>query len=100
MLAGVPSVAMAYLNEEMDSSVVVSAMGLYISGNAMGGMAGRIVSAVMSDYMPWRSAIGVIGCISLVLHETITRVGEMKTGWMWPCCCCVAAVSQRAIISS
>lgn len=67
VLAGVPSVAMAYLAEEMDASAVASAMGLYIGGNAVGGMTGRVVSAIMSDYMPWRTAIGLIGCLSLLL---------------------------------
>jgi YNFM family putative membrane transporter len=67
VLAGVPSVAMAYLSEEMDASAVGSAMGLYISGNAVGGMTGRVVSAIMSDFMPWRTAICLIGCLSLLL---------------------------------
>jgi YNFM family putative membrane transporter len=67
VLAGVPSVAMAYLSEELDTSALASAMGLYIGGNAVGGMTGRVVSAIMSDYMPWRTAIGLIGCLSLLL---------------------------------
>ncbi len=37
VLAGVPSVAMAYLGEEMDAQAIGHAMGLYISGNAVGG---------------------------------------------------------------
>ena len=67
VLAGVPSVAMAYLGEEMDSSAIASAMGLYISGNAVGGMCGRVVTAIMADYMPWRTAIGLVGLVSLLL---------------------------------
>lgn len=67
VLAGVPSVAMAYLGEEMDATAIASAMGLYISGNAVGGMSGRVITAIMADYMPWRTAIGVIGGISLLL---------------------------------
>lgn len=67
VLAGVPSVAMAYLGEEMDASAIASAMGLYISGNAVGGMCGRVITAIMADYMPWRTAIGLIGCVSLLL---------------------------------
>ena len=42
VLAGVPSVAMAYLGEEMDARASGHAMGLYISGNARGGMSVRI----------------------------------------------------------
>lgn len=67
VLAGVPSVAMAYLGDEMDSTAIASAMGLYISGNAVGGMTGRIVTAIMADYLPWRTAIGIIGLLCLVL---------------------------------
>jgi YNFM family putative membrane transporter len=67
VLAGVPSVAMAYLGEEMDAQSIAPAMGLYISGNAMGGMTGRIGSAFLCDYMPWQTAIALIGVISLVL---------------------------------
>lgn len=67
VLAGVPSVAMAYLGDEMDSTAIASAMGLYISGNAVGGMTGRIITAIMADYMPWRTAIGLIGGVSLLM---------------------------------
>lgn len=67
VLAGVPSVAMAYLGEEMDATAIASAMGLYISGNAVGGMSGRVLTAIMADYLPWRIAIGIIGCVSLML---------------------------------
>ncbi|BCR04614.1 MFS transporter [Desulfuromonas versatilis] len=67
VLAGVPAVAMAYLSEEMEPGALGAAMGLYIAGNAMGGMTGRILTAWLADYLPWRGAIGVIGVLSLVL---------------------------------
>lgn len=66
-LAGVPSVAMAYLGEEMDGQAIGHAMGLYISGNALGGMTGRIGSAMLCEYVPWHTAIALIGVISLLL---------------------------------
>ncbi|HIJ89115.1 MAG TPA: MFS transporter [Desulfuromonadales bacterium] len=67
VLAGVPSVAMAYLGEEMDAQAIGHAMGLYISGNAVGGMSGRIGSALLCKYVPWHSAIALVGVISLLL---------------------------------
>lgn len=73
VLAGVPSVAMAYLAEEMDTSAIASAMGLYISGNSVGGMSGRVISAIMSDHMPWRISLGVIGGFSLLLALYFAR---------------------------
>jgi len=65
-LAGLPAVVMAYLSEEMDASALGSVMGLYIAGNAVGGMTGRIFTAVVTDYYSWRTALGVIGMICLL----------------------------------
>jgi YNFM family putative membrane transporter len=67
VLAGVPAVAMAYLSDEMSPRAVGAAMGLYIAGNACGGMTGRILTAVLADHLPWRGAIAVIGILSLAL---------------------------------
>jgi len=72
-LAGVPSVAMAYLGEEMDVNSIGHAMGLYISGNALGGMTGRIGSALLCDYVPWPTAIAVVGIISLLLSVVVLK---------------------------
>ena len=66
-LAGVPAVAMAYLSEEIDPRSLGSAMGLYIAGNALGGMTGRILTAWLADFMPWRTALSVLAMISLFL---------------------------------
>jgi YNFM family putative membrane transporter len=40
-------------------------MGLYISGNSIGGMSGRLLSGVFTDFFSWRIAVGVIGCFAL-----------------------------------
>ncbi len=67
VLAGVPAVAMAYLNEEIEPRAVGSAMGLYIAGNACGGMTGRILTTVLTEWMNWRAAVTGIGLLSLLL---------------------------------
>ena len=67
ILAGVPAVAMAYLNDEIDPRAIGSAMGLYIAGNAFGGMAGRILTIIFADIWNWRIAIAGIGLLSLLL---------------------------------
>lgn len=64
-LSGVAAVGMTYLSEEMDSRVVAFSMGLYISGNSIGGMSGRLLSGVLTDLFSWRIAVAVIGCFSL-----------------------------------
>ena len=64
-LSGVAAVGMTYLSEEMDARVVAFSMGLYISGNSIGGMSGRLLSGVLTDLFSWRIAVAVIGCFSL-----------------------------------
>lgn len=67
VIAGFPSIAMAYVNEEFHPSGIGQAMGLYVSGTSVGGMVGRIVTGALTDYFGWRTAIFVIGLISLGL---------------------------------
>ena len=67
VLAGVPAVAMAYLNEEIEPRALGGAMGLYIAGNAFGGMTGRILTAWLTDLLSWRAAVVGIGLLSLLL---------------------------------
>jgi MFS transporter, YNFM family, putative membrane transport protein len=64
-LAGVPAVAMAYLSEEMHPDSIGLAMGLYIGGSAIGGMGGRLLVGVVTDYFGWRIGLGVMSLIGL-----------------------------------
>nr|WP_320016190.1 MFS transporter [uncultured Desulfobacter sp.] len=66
ILAGVPAVAMAYLNEETEPKALGSAMGLYIAGNGMGGMSGRILTAWFTDLMDWRWALVTMALLCFV----------------------------------
>lgn len=64
-LSGLPAVAMAYLAEEVHAESIGLGMGLYISGNAIGGMAGRLVAGIAADWLGWRGGIAVVGAIGL-----------------------------------
>ncbi|MBE9606843.1 MFS transporter [Acetobacteraceae bacterium H6797] len=69
-LGGLPAVAMAYLGEEMHPRSLGLAMGLYISGNATGGMAGRVITGLLADYGGWRLAMlgmGILGLAAAIL---------------------------------
>jgi len=65
-LAGLPAVAMAYLREEIEPASLGVAMGLYISGNTVGGLSGRIIIGILSDYFNWRVALGAIGIFCIL----------------------------------
>jgi YNFM family putative membrane transporter len=65
-LSGLPAVAMTYLSEEMDVESIGLGMGLYISGSAVGGMGGRLITGVMTDFFGWRIGVLVVGMIGVV----------------------------------
>ncbi len=73
-LAGLPAVAMTYLAEEMDAASIGLGMGLYISGNAIGGMSGRLVTGVLADFFSWRVGIVVVGLTGLVCALVFWRL--------------------------
>jgi MFS transporter, YNFM family, putative membrane transport protein len=64
-LAGIPAVAMAYLAEEVHASSLSSAMGRYIAGTTVGGLAGRLVPALIVDVSDWRVALMVCSLTTL-----------------------------------
>jgi YNFM family putative membrane transporter len=65
-LSGVPAVAMTYLVEEVHPDSIGLGMGLYISGNAIGGMGGRLIAGVLADAFGWRIGMGAVALIGLV----------------------------------
>jgi YNFM family putative membrane transporter len=65
LLAGMPAVAMAYLSEEIEGKSLGLAMGTYIGGSAFGGMLGRVLASIISDFFNWRVAVGAMGVAGL-----------------------------------
>lgn len=67
VFAGIPAIAMAYLGEEMDPSSLGIAMGLYISGNSVGGLSGRIIMGTVTDLFSWQVGMLFLGILSLIV---------------------------------
>ncbi|RDI64003.1 MFS transporter [Nocardia pseudobrasiliensis] len=59
-LAGVPAVAMAYLAEEIGAGGLGAAMGVYIAGTSVGGLAGRLIPAFVLEGASWRWGAAVV----------------------------------------
>ncbi|WP_213875591.1 MFS transporter [Pseudomonas sp. dw_358] len=73
-LSGLAAVAMTYLSEEIHPEHIGLAMGLYIGGNAIGGMSGRLISGVLIDYVSWHTAMLVVGGLALVAASVFVKV--------------------------
>ncbi len=73
-LSGVAAVGMTYLSEEIHPSFVAFSMGLYISGNSIGGMSGRLLTGVFTDFFGWRVALAAISGFALAAAIMFWRI--------------------------
>ncbi|MFE9508119.1 MFS transporter [Streptomyces anthocyanicus] len=64
-LAGLPASATAYLAEEVRPRALVTAIGLFVAGNSVGGMSGRVITGWVAQEWGWRVAVGVIGLVAV-----------------------------------
>ncbi len=69
-VSGVAAVAMTYIGEEVAEQDIGFAMGLYISGTAIGGMSGRLIAGVLVDFISWQAATLIIGLLNLGIATT------------------------------
>lgn len=65
-IAGVPASAMAFLSEEVRAKALVGAVGVFIAGNSVGGMSGRILTGWVTQLWGWREALAVLGVVALL----------------------------------
>ncbi|MCE3074193.1 MFS transporter [Chryseobacterium gwangjuense] len=67
VISGVSAVALAYLTEEVEISSVALAISMYLSGNTIGGMSGRISATILAGEFGWKNAVMIIGIVSIAL---------------------------------
>ncbi|MFD1859690.1 MFS transporter [Aeromicrobium camelliae] len=60
-LAGLVGVAMGHVGAEVHPAGLGQAMGLYVAGNSIGGVLGRLVTAGVSEFASWRLADAALG---------------------------------------
>ncbi|WP_371662224.1 MFS transporter [Streptomyces sp. NBC_00280] len=64
-LAGLPASATAYLAEEVRPKALITAIGLFVAGNSVGGMSGRVITGWVAQEWGWRVAVAVIGVVAV-----------------------------------
>lgn len=99
-LSGVAAVAMTYLSEEIYPSVLPFAIGLYISGNTIGGFSGRFLSSVLVNCCSWEHALLIIGLLALTgsllfvtllpssnnFHGISLKPSKIFSSFLFQCC--------------
>ncbi len=67
LLAGFPAMAIAYINEEFSPAIIGAVVGIYVGGNSIGGLVGRILLSTLTDLFSWRYALMVLSVVYLVM---------------------------------
>lgn len=65
-LAGLPAIAVAYLGDEYRPQAMAAAVGLYISGNTIGGIGGRLIGGFVGEWLGPSAAFLTMSAISLL----------------------------------
>lgn len=65
-MAGLPALAMAHLTDEVHPGAVGRAMGLYIAGNTVGGLSGRLLASAVADVAGWRWGMAAVALLAVV----------------------------------
>lgn len=65
-IAGVPASAMAYLADEVRGRHLIAAVGLFVAGNSVGGMSGRILTGWVTEAWGWRVGLLAVALTSLL----------------------------------
>jgi YNFM family putative membrane transporter len=73
-IAALPAAAMAYLGEEIAPEARGRVMGMYIAGNALGGMFGRFLSALVTQYSNWHFGLAALAFTGVVCTGLFWRL--------------------------
>jgi len=65
LLGGVPAIAIAYMGDEYSKKALMMAVGIYISGNTLGGISGRLIGGFVGDWLGWSEAFLAMTLVSL-----------------------------------
>ena len=66
-LAGLPAIAVAYMSDEFNADALMIAVGIYISGNSLGGIGGRLMGGFLGENLGLGGTFTVMAILSLLL---------------------------------
>jgi YNFM family putative membrane transporter len=79
LVAGFLSVMLAYIAEEVPVQKLGIVIGIYLAGNVLGGMWGRVAAGVIASWYDWRVTTIVIGAIGLLITIILARTLPVST---------------------
>ena len=72
-LAAVVAVAVAHLGDEVRPAELGTAIGVYVAGNTLGGISGRLIPGLVEESTSWRVGTALLGAAALVATVVFIR---------------------------
>lgn len=63
-IGGVPALAMAYLNDEIQARAAAVAAGWFVGGTTIGGLLGRVIATPVADATSWRVGMTTVSLVA------------------------------------
>jgi MFS transporter, YNFM family, putative membrane transport protein len=73
-LAAVVAVAVAHLGDEVHPAELGTAIGVYVAGNTLGGISGRLIPGLVEESSSWRVAMSLLALVALVAGLAFVRM--------------------------
>jgi YNFM family putative membrane transporter len=73
-LAAVVAVAVAHLGDEVHPTELGTAIGVYVAGNTLGGISGRLIPGLVEESSSWRAAVALLGVVALAATLVFVRL--------------------------
>lgn len=80
-MGGVPAIAHAYLNEELHPKAAPAAAGVFVAGNTVGGMSGRLISGPVGEAFGWQWGSVAVTALALVSAGIFLAVMPASRGF-------------------
>ena len=66
LVPGIFVITITYITEEWGADSVALVMSLYVSGTALGGFLGRLITGIVTAHLAWRYSFSVLGVVTLL----------------------------------
>ncbi|MDN4642623.1 MFS transporter [Arthrobacter sp. PsM3] len=80
-LGGIPAIAIAYLNEEVNKAHAAMAAGTYVAGTTLGGLAGRLLAGFVGELWGWRAAALAVSVLAAVAAALFVALVPQARGF-------------------
>lgn len=79
LLAGFPSMAVAYINEEFDAKIIGAVTGIYVAGTSVGGLVGRMSLSFLTDGVDGFGRDLPVNRFGIRVHSAATETSRRTT---------------------